>query len=182
MTRIENIEKYIQDLLGQDVVINPMKQIAMNGLPLYLSKTYTPYEMTLLDKSIVLFLRKAERSESPARIAKDAAGLQKHFEKDVAMVLDEVASWERKRLIEKQVPFIVPGRQLYLPMLLMDLRERFPQNHSSEAKVFIACRSTCITPADPSWGRGKSQHGGRCQSSWIFCHDNDEGSGRIGRS
>lgn len=134
MTRIESIEKYIQDLLGQDVVIRPLKQKSMNGLPLYLSKTYIPYEMMLLDKSIVLFLRKAERSESPARIAKDAAGLQTHFEKDVAMVLDEVASWERKRLIEKQVPFIVPGRQLYLPMLLLDLRERFPKTTVAKQK------------------------------------------------
>jgi DNA-binding MarR family transcriptional regulator len=36
-----------------------------------------------------------------------------------------LASYERKRLIEQKVPFIVPGNQLYLPDLGIDLREYF---------------------------------------------------------
>ncbi|MCX6089865.1 MAG: MarR family transcriptional regulator, partial [Candidatus Atribacteria bacterium] len=34
-----------------------------------------------------------------------------------------VTSYNRKRLIEQKVPFIVPGNQMYLPMLGIDLRE-----------------------------------------------------------
>lgn len=100
----------------------------MNGLPLYLTKEYTPYELELFGKQIIVLQRKTVANESPGRLAKDVATLRKHFEKDVAIVLNELAFWERKRLIEKQVPFIVPGRQLYLPMLLLDLRERFPRS------------------------------------------------------
>ena len=36
-----------------------------------------------------------------------------------------MASYERKRLIEQKVPSIVPGNQLYLPDLGLDLREYF---------------------------------------------------------
>jgi len=36
-----------------------------------------------------------------------------------------VSSFERKRLINHRVSFIVPGKQLYLPFLAVDLRESF---------------------------------------------------------
>ncbi len=41
------------------------------------------------------------------------------------LVLDELPAYNRKRLIEKSINFIVPGKQLFLPDLFMDLRERF---------------------------------------------------------
>jgi len=132
MVSLENIEKYLKDLLGQEVVIDSIQQKEMSGLPLYLTKTYAPYEIDLLGKQIVILKRKMGGNESPGRIAKDIVIIRKHFDKDVAIVLDELASWERKRLIEKQVPFIVPGRQLYLPMLLLDLREHFSRSTVSK--------------------------------------------------
>jgi len=38
-----------------------------------------------------------------------------------------LASYERKRLVEKNVPFVVPGNQFYLPDLGIDFREYFRQ-------------------------------------------------------
>ena len=132
MAWLKNIKEYLKDLLGQEFAIESVHKKEMGGLPLYLTKAYTPYELVLFGKKIVLLRRNTGVDESPGRIAKDVARLQKHFEKDVAIVLDELASWERKRLIEKNVPFIVPGRQLYLPMLLLDLREHFPRSNASK--------------------------------------------------
>jgi hypothetical protein len=43
----------------------------------------------------------------------------------VVYVTRTLASYERKRLIEQKVPFLVPGNQLYLPDLGIDLREYF---------------------------------------------------------
>lgn len=45
----------------------------------------------------------------------------------VIYVTQALASYERRRLIEQKVPFIVPGNQLYLPDLGLDLREYFRQ-------------------------------------------------------
>jgi hypothetical protein len=36
-----------------------------------------------------------------------------------------VTAYNRKRLIEHKLPFVVPGNQMYLPMLGIDLREHF---------------------------------------------------------
>jgi len=45
----------------------------------------------------------------------------------VVYVTGTLASYERKRLIGQKVPFLVPGNQLYLPDLGIDLREYFRQ-------------------------------------------------------
>jgi hypothetical protein len=129
---IENIEAYLKTLLGQELTIVSVPTDRARGLPLYLAKKYTPYQLRLFGKQIVVLKRRGTGTDSPGRIAKDVIALREHFEQDVAIVLDSLASWERKRLIEKRVPFIVPGRQLFLPMLLIDLREHFPKLAASK--------------------------------------------------
>jgi hypothetical protein len=52
--------------------------------------------------------------------------LKKHFQKKVVLILENVESYNRKRLIEKHINFIVPNKQLYLPELLIDLKESYP--------------------------------------------------------
>jgi hypothetical protein len=127
MAWLENIEAYLKELLRQELAVVSVPIEKMKGLPLYLAKKYTPYQLSLFGKQMVLLKRRGTGTDSPGRIAKDVVKLREHFEQEVAIVLDELASWERKRLIEKSVPFIVPGRQLFLPMLLIDLREHFPR-------------------------------------------------------
>jgi DNA-binding MarR family transcriptional regulator len=43
---------------------------------------------------------------------------------DVALVLPRIPTHVRNRLVQRGVPFIVPGRQMFLPFLAIDLRER----------------------------------------------------------
>ncbi len=45
---------------------------------------------------------------------------------------DALASYERRRLVTQHVPFLVPGNQLYLPDLGIDLREYFRQLRRTE--------------------------------------------------
>ncbi len=51
------------------------------------------------------------------------------------LVLPQIKSFERRRLIQKRVPFIVPHRQMYLPMLLTDLRETFAPRIQGDVKT-----------------------------------------------
>jgi hypothetical protein len=56
----------------------------------------------------------------------------------------------RKRLVREGVPFIVPGAQMFLPMLMVDLRERFSKAKSREDVGFatvlgVAMKSTHAT-------------------------------------
>lgn len=64
----------------------------------------------------------------------------------VVYVTESLASYERKRLIEYKVPFLVPGNQLYLPDLGIDLREYFRKPASSaRTKLSPATQAMLIT-------------------------------------
>jgi hypothetical protein len=59
-------------------------------------------------------------------------------------VTGELASYERKRLIAQKVPFIVPGNQLYLPDLGIDLREHFRASTLPGARLSPAAQAMFI--------------------------------------
>jgi len=133
MNWLQKLKAYLETLLRQEFSIAPLPQEKMHGLPLYLSKMYAPYQMEVFGEKLILLKNLGETS-SPGKIAKDIARLYRHFGRNVAVVFDDLASWERKRLIENGTPFIVPGRQLFLPMFLLDLREHFPNGLAKKPK------------------------------------------------
>jgi len=51
--------------------------------------------------------------------------VQSRWGKPCIYVRKTIAPYNRKRLIEHHVPFVVPGNQMYLPELAIDLREYF---------------------------------------------------------
>jgi hypothetical protein len=63
--------------------------------------------------------------QSPATVRKHLDMLQSKQPAELIYVRARVTAYNRKRLIEQKVPFIVPGNQMYLPMLAIDLREHF---------------------------------------------------------
>ena len=70
---------------------------------------------------------RGRREPSPAEYARDAEALRQVFSEDVILVLSALPSYVRNRLIQRRVPFIVPGTQMFLPMLMIDLREQYPR-------------------------------------------------------
>jgi hypothetical protein len=145
MTWFDKTNDYLKELLGQEVVIEPLENGESRGLPVYLAKKYTPYRVALFGRQVIVLRKQGEGIDTPSRVLKDVVKLREHFKSDVAVVFDEMASWERKRLIEKGVPFIVPSRQLFLPMLLIDLRERFPQASAPKpAQISRAAQHTVL--------------------------------------
>jgi DNA-binding MarR family transcriptional regulator len=63
--------------------------------------------------------------QTPATIQKHILQLQKKWDHEIIYVHSKVSSYNRKRLIEHKLPFVVPGNQMYLPFLGIDLREHF---------------------------------------------------------
>ncbi len=116
------IERYLMEILGLKVGITAWPEAS--SLPFYLQDAYEFAAMEVLDHSYVLLM---------ARDAEPGAGeLRKRLDKLAELsgatgvfVAQAMNSYQRKRLITQHVPFIVPGNQLYLPDLGIDLREYF---------------------------------------------------------
>lgn len=120
---IHELERYVHDALG--VAVKTTRWSGADRLPHFLKERYKFAQAELLGLRVLLVLDTNPEEQSPAMVRKHLDLLQTKQHVDIIYVRAEVAAYNRKRLIEQKVPFIVPGNQMYLPMLGIDLREHF---------------------------------------------------------
>lgn len=100
-------------------------------LPLFLKEQYEFAEIELFGRRLRLAVEKTPPEElSAGEYARNAAMLRQRLGQDVVLVMAKLPSYLRNRLVRESVPFIVPGAQMFLPMLMIDLRERFSKAQS----------------------------------------------------
>ena len=117
--------QYIQDTLGIQPTATPIVKSYLDKLPMYIHETYKLYWTELFNTLIILAELKNEEELSIQQTEKQVQQIRNLLNQKVVVVLENVPAYNRKRLIEKGINFIVPGKQLYLPELLVDLRETY---------------------------------------------------------
>ena len=117
--------QYIEEILGIQPTATPIAKSYLDKLPLYIPETYKLYSTKLFNTEIILAELKNEVELSILQTEKQVRQIRNILNKKVVVVMEHVPAYNRKRLIEKGVNFIVPGKQMYLPELLVDLRETF---------------------------------------------------------
>ncbi|MBN1342443.1 MAG: MarR family transcriptional regulator [Phycisphaerae bacterium] len=120
---IAELERYLSETLGVAVAPEPWERD--RRLPLFLQERYRFFQAQLLGRPCLLMTDKGIGQESPATIRKHIEQVQAKWDGLVVYVRERIEAYNRKRLIEQKVPFIVPGNQMYLPILGVDLREHF---------------------------------------------------------
>lgn len=94
-------------------------------LPLFLANGFEYRQTELFGQSILLVVPKSEDAKNPTGLSKQLAAIQRCFEGILVLVLNHLSAYQRSRLIEESAAFIVPGNQLFIPQLAIDLREHF---------------------------------------------------------
>lgn len=117
--------EYLQETLGVQVTVSPIAKSYQGMLPIYMTEIYRLYQTSLFNTQIILAELKDDSELSIRQTEKQVQQMGDLLNKPVVVVLANVQAYNRKRLIEKGVSFIVPGKQLYMPELLMVLRESF---------------------------------------------------------
>lgn len=129
---MKEVSKYINETLGTNAKVDPIQKNELGNLPMYISQSYKLYNAVIFNKDIVLVELKNEDDLSILQADKHLQLLKNTLNKIVILVLDNLLSYNRKRLIEKGINFIVPGKQLFLPELLINLSESFSQPKVSQ--------------------------------------------------
>lgn len=122
---MKEFQRYINQILGVSVQPELIQKDHMGRLPIFIGETYRLYETTFFNRELVLAEPRNFDDFSIIQTEKHFDLLKGVFHKTVVLVLEELAAYNRKRLVEKGINFIVPGKQLFLPDLFMDLSERF---------------------------------------------------------
>jgi len=126
MHDISDIKKYFKKVLGLDIQMDLLGRKDLKDLPLYIRDSYKIYRAILFEKSVLLLEPIEKESFRISLIYANMDVVRKRLGYPVVVLMNACNALQRSRLIEKRISFIVPGTQLYLPELLVDLRETYP--------------------------------------------------------
>jgi len=135
-------KRYLLDTLG--INANLSKLTKPGPLPFFLHDAYDFYKVNLLNEDFTVVIPKKEEEPTPATIRKHIDIVGKALNIKVIFLHPVISSFNRKRLIDYKVPFIIPENQLYLPDLAIDLREHFIKARSKPLTLGPATQAVIL--------------------------------------
>jgi hypothetical protein len=118
---MNDVKKYLKEALGVETEINPLKADKLKTLPVYITHEYSIQRIELYRQDLLLVGVKGNFTTD--RLRKHLDTIRTTFNTNTVAVINQLEAYKRLRLIEKRIPFIIPGKQMYLPDLLIDLKE-----------------------------------------------------------
>ncbi|MBN2435999.1 MAG: hypothetical protein JXK07_12110 [Spirochaetes bacterium] len=118
---MNEVTNYINKVLGIRVDYNKVAPKKLKNLPLFIVKSYDFGEIKLFNQSVILLFVKGEFTTEMLRTHLNI--IRSALNAIIVPVLPTVDSYKRLRLIDKKIPFIIPEKQMFLPDLLISLKE-----------------------------------------------------------
>lgn len=122
-TLIDRAESYLSEMLKFQVKLE--KRVNLGRMPFFLLDSYEFYNTQILGETYIVALRRADENNTPAISKKQLDIIAEITGQPVILLCSAVTSYNRKRLVEQGIQFIVPGNQMFLPEIGIDLREHF---------------------------------------------------------
>ncbi len=122
---VAQLKASLREVLGIGLSLSPWE--GAGRVAAFLQGAYAFRAGEILSHPVVFVLDSAAEEQRPGRLRKhldsvqDAAGVGK----GVVYVRETMNAYTRRGMIAEGIAFVVPGRQVYLPDLGIDLRERF---------------------------------------------------------
>jgi len=128
------LEKYFYENFG--LIIKPVavKNSAINLLPVFLRALN--FRAAEINNQRLVFIETDNYDDmTTENFRKRTSIIEGILNLPVVWVIGGIEAYKRKRLIEKKIAFVIPGKQLYIPFLFMEFREyKTIQNKKSIAK------------------------------------------------
>jgi DNA-binding MarR family transcriptional regulator len=117
-------EAYVQNAFGGRLELQP---VAGSSLPHFLLDRYRIWQGRLNGEAVLLVAMRAAGQGATAEFIKHRDLLRRQLGvRLVLLLLEHVPAVVRRQMVERQIGFLAPGAQLYVPEALLDLRERTP--------------------------------------------------------
>jgi DNA-binding MarR family transcriptional regulator len=119
------LASYLKSLSEKDFSLEPSQE--EKNLPLYLGEHYELREVKWLGREVLLALEKPGwELGSPKEYRNQTEQIRKLLGRPLVLVIPEITASVRNRLVDMRIPFIVPGAQLFIPEVWMELQEKYP--------------------------------------------------------
>lgn len=120
---VATLNDYFQSVLKTDLQLRPLGDV--EKLPLFLKQQFELVEGFYVDRPLIFAVEQGVGSSAPSALRKYLAQIERLLGKSVVLVQSNMTSFQRTAHIEAGQPFIVPGKQLFMPQLGIALTERF---------------------------------------------------------
>ena len=132
---MDKLQKYIKEITGIELSLKPVSKKELDKLPLYMRSNLKVGEIS--GKEIIFDFN----SElTPDQCKKQFEIIEKNTSKHVVFVFNNLEAYNRKRLMQRQIGFIVPGRQMYIPKLFIDIKDYGSTERKKVEKLFPAAQ------------------------------------------
>ena len=131
----EQIEQYVQACLQVSIQLNQPTKQQTDRLPMLISGAFELLVGELYGKE-VLFAHDKTGTYSPVQLKKVANLFGEKLGLDSVFVFEQISSYNQTRLIQHRVDFIVIGKLMYMPGLLINMlpmRKTFDQTQKMPA-------------------------------------------------
>jgi hypothetical protein len=132
------LTEYIYNVFGKDIIITESSDEDLGRLPYFLKETYNYWTGKLFDKPLVFIEKIGDEILTPEQYKKHIETIEKVFMQTAIIILPNIETYNRNRLIQKRVSFIIPGKQCFIPNMFIDLKdylrpEQQPKGHIQPA-------------------------------------------------
>ncbi len=138
---MEDTIKYIKEVFGLDLDFIEIQKQQTNTLPFYLTSEYAFWETNLLDRNIVFAKKIAPEHFTPDQYKKQLELLERNFNQPVVFVLPEIEAYNRNRLIQKRINFVITNKQIFIPRLAVDIKE---YTLKTQKKEYLQPAAQCL--------------------------------------
>lgn len=122
---ITQLREYLHKTVGVQPSLFQISQEEQEKLPFYVKETYWLYFGDFFfGNEFTLLLPKDETIPTVGQLKKNTETVEDILQRRTVFVHDTIPSYIRNRLIQKQINFIVPGKQMYMPNIRIDLNEK----------------------------------------------------------
>ena len=119
----QRLLKYLTEFVGEPT---PLAAENSKRLPLFLRERFQLRATALWGRRVLFAVEDESWAPgAPGDYEKLSASLRTQVGEPVVLVIAGLPAYARNRLVRMGVPFVVPGTQFFLPLVLVDLRERF---------------------------------------------------------
>lgn len=142
-----NIQIYLSEYLNETLGINihVSEWDGYRTLPYAIRSAYTFAQMRILGREFLVFYHEQEEGFSAVTISKHLSWLENRTGLRAVFVAEVLESFNRKRLIEQKISFIIPGNQLYIPDLGLDLREQLKRIREKRKRMSPSAQLLLLT-------------------------------------
>ncbi len=123
--------EYLDKVLGIKVIY---EDVEFKNLPNFIVTRYR-LQMVLMNKKRVIFLYPKAELEPINVLKKHIDRIQKNADLPIVLVLKGISFRQKEYLIRDRIPFIVEGRQIYLPFMAVYLQERCDAEKTPREKI-----------------------------------------------